>query len=247
MSIRSVIIDDEELARRSLKNLLVQLDLDVNVLGYGTSAISGVKAIQEHRPELIFLDIEMIDGSGFEVLDVLERIDFDVIFVTAHPNFALKAIKYEALDYILKPINPEELISAINKHIRRTSKYEKQNHRLSLVKSLSLMKSKVPIPHKGGVRFLEMEDVIRLEADGSYTTVYSNDERPHVVSKPLKFYATSLSEEVFVRVHRSHLVNVRYIIEYKRDDGGFVVLQNGDVIQVAEKKREMVLKRLSGS
>ena len=245
MGIKSVIIDDEKLAREGLKSLLDEYAEDVDVIGYADSAFNGIKEIKSCQPDLIFLDIEMSGGSGFEMLDAMDQINFDVIFVTAHAEFAVRAFKYEALDFLLKPVDPLELDQAIEKHRKRVTEKDKLDHRLGLVKALSLMNSKVPLPHKDGVRFMEVGDVIRLEADGSYVTIYSVKERPQVVSKPLKFYASFLNEEVFLRVHRSHMVNVKFVTEFKREGGGYIQLSNGETVQVAEKKRDFVLRKLS--
>lgn len=246
MKIRSVIIDDEVLAQEGLGKLLKEIAPDVKIEAYADSALTGIAVINDVQPDLIFLDVEMSGGNGFEMLDALDTINFDVIFVTAHEEFAVKAFKYEALDFLLKPVDSKELMNAVQKFRNRKTIQQKEDHRMGLVRTLSLMNSKVPIPHKDGIRFLEMFDVIRLEADGSYVTIYSKNERPQVVSKPLKFYATMLSNSVFLRVHRSHLINMKYVKEFKRDGGGSVILHNGEVIQVAEKKRDMVLQRLFG-
>ena len=246
MKIGSVIIDDEELAQQTIGLMISEFTPDVEVLGYASNALGGIKLIKEQKPELVFLDVEMSGGSGFEMLDAMDSIDFDVIFVTAYKEFAVKAFKYEALDFLLKPVDPEELQNAVGRYRKRVTPEDKIDHRMELVKSLPLMNTKVPLPHKDGVRFLEVEKVIRLEADGSYVTIHSIDERPQVISKPLKYYAEILSDAIFIRVHRSHMVNIKYVKEFKREGGGYVVLDNEEIIQVAEKKKELVLKRLSG-
>jgi len=246
MVIKSIIIDDEELARQTLHLMLKEFAPEVTISGFANSAINGVTTIKEIQPDLIFLDVEMSGGDGFEMLDAIDNINFDVIFVTAHQQFALKAFKYEALDFLLKPVDPDELINAVKKFKKRITKEDKMRHRMALVKTLSIMNSKVPLPDKDGIKFIEIEKVVRMEADGSYVTIYFKDDRPQVISKPLKFYATLLSEAIFLRVHRSHLVNIKYVSEFKREGGGYVVLENGEKVQVADKKREMVLRRLSG-
>lgn len=245
MSIKSVVIDDEELAQKSLAFFIEEHTPDVEILEFANSALTGINVINHNKPDLIFLDIEMSDGSGFDMLDSMDRIDFDVIFVTAHEEFALRAFKYEALDFLLKPVKPDELIRAVNRHRKRKTIEEKIEHRMGLVKSLSIMNSKIPLPDKDGIKFLEVGDVVRFEADGSYVTIHSLSDRPQLVSKPLKFYATMLSEEVFLRVHRSHLINVKFIVGFKREGGGYVQLSNGETVPVAEKKRDMVIRRLS--
>jgi two-component system LytT family response regulator len=246
MEIKSVIIDDEELAQQTLQLMLNEFAPEVTISGFANSAVNGILAIKEIQPDLIFLDVEMSGGTGFDMLDAIDNINFDVIFVTAHEKFALKAFKYEALDFLLKPVDPDELVNAVAKFKKRVTPEDKLEHRMDLVKTLSILNSKVPLPHKDGVKFIEMSKVIRMEADGSYVTIFSLDERPQVISKPLKFYSTLLSEAVFLRVHRSHLVNINYVSEFIREGGGFVVLENGERVQVADKKREMVLRRLSG-
>lgn len=245
MSIRVLIIDDEELARSSLEILLNSMAADVEIVGHADSVHSGVLAINRFHPNLIFLDVEMSDGSGFEMLDSMDHINFEVIFVTAHEELAIKAFKYEAVNYLLKPVDPEELMASLQRIRNRTTAVQKEENRLHLVKTLSLMNSKVPLPYQDGVRFIEAGKVIRLEADGSYTTIYAENERPHVVTKPLKFYDSILSDALFLRVHRSHIVNIRYVNEFKRDGKCYVILTNGEVIQVSDRRREDVLRRLS--
>ena len=243
--IRAVIIDDEEFARKTLKAILKKEIPEINVLGMASSALTGMQAIKEHNPELVFLDIEMLDGDGFAMLDSLQIINFDVIFVTAHSEFALRAFKYSALDFILKPIDPSELHRAISKYRKRTSEEQKLSHRIEVFKSMSLMNTKVPIPYKNGLKFIEVENVIRLEADGSYVSIYTTVSKPCLVCKTLKYYEPILNEAVFLRVHRSHIVNIKYVSEYRRDSGGHIVLTNGEIIQVSESRRESVLKKLS--
>lgn len=243
--IRAVIIDDEEFARKTLKAILKKQIPEIEVLGMASSALTGLQAIKTHKPELVFLDIEMIDGNGFVMLDSLQTINFDVIFVTAHAEYALKAFKYSALDFILKPIDPSELHRAISKYRKRTTEEQKIDHRMDVFRTMSLMSSKVPIPYKNGLKFVEVENVIRLEADGSYVSIYTTVTSPCLVCKTLKSYEPMLNDAIFLRVHRSHIVNIKYVSEYKRDSGGHIVLTNGETIQVSESRREAVLKKLS--
>ena len=245
MSIKSIIIDDEPLAHKSLTSLIQKHTNDVVVLRSCLSLEDGVQAIREFSPELVFLDIEMSGRTSFEMLDSLDEINFQVVFVSAHERYAVKSYSFEALDFILKPTGPEELIRAVNRFRKRKALEEKLEQKMGLVKSMSIMNTKIPLPDKDGVGFLEIGEVIRFEAEGSYVTIYSVNERPHVISKPLKYYATMLSEDVFIRVHRSHLVNIKFIRGFKREGGGYVVLANGEMIEVAEKKREMVIRKLS--
>lgn len=243
--IRAIIIDDEESARKTLKAILEKQIPEIEVLGMASSALTGLQAIKKHNPELVFLDIEMLDGNGFVMLDSLQTINFDVIFVTAHSEFALQAFKYSALDFILKPIDPSELHRAISKYRKRTSEEQKLNHRMDVFRTMSLMNSKVPVPYKNGLKFIEVENVIRLEADGSYVTIYTTVSTPCLVCRTLKSYEPILNEAIFLRVHRSHIVNIKYVTEYKRDSGGYIVLTTGETIQVSESRRELVLKKLS--
>lgn len=243
--IRSLIIDDEEVARENIAKVLRKVAPDVKISGYAFSALSGIQAVKDHKPELIFLDIEMSDGDGFAMLDAIDNINFDVIFVTAHKEFAIRAIKYEALDFLVKPLKAKELSSAVERYRKRVTRRQKEEHRLKLIKTMSVLQSKVPVPGKDGIRFIKLENIFRFQADGSYTTIYTDKERPIVVSRPMKFYVDLLGEDIFVRVHRSHFVNMKFVIEFKRERSGAVILENGERIVVAEKKKEMVLNCLT--
>jgi len=166
-------------------------------------------------------------------------VNFEVVFVTAHEEYALKAFKYGVVDYLLKPVGSDELIKSIDKIKLAIEKKRMEQSDAKVNGFISMNYHKIALPSNGGVSFIDVKDIIRLEADGSYVTIYSTNDKPHVVSKPLGYYAKILNESVFVRVHRSHLVNVKMVTEFKKGSNCYVILENGDKVQVASSKRDI--------
>ena len=242
--IRCVIVEDEEMARNVLKSLLAQYCQDVMVCAEADDIVSGKNMIETFRPDLVFLDIEMPGGSGFKLLTSMENIDFEVVFVTAYEQFAIKAIRHDALDYILKPIDPKELVAAVEKV--KEAKYKKTLKKQydNLLKNLDpeqLVVRKISISTTDKIHLIDVDDIIRCESDNYYTIIYFKDGTNLLVSKTLKEMEQKLEEYDFVRTHKSHLVNMRCIMNFIKDEM-MVLLTDGVKVPVSKRKKEKILE-----
>jgi len=218
----------------------------VNLIGEATNGKTGQELIRQKKPELVFLDIEMPYGNGFDLLNALMPIEFEVIFVTAFDKYVLQALKYSALDYLLKPINIDELRSAVQNaelRIRRNSVNQQLNNLLDNFKKQESGLKKIAIPTADGFDFILIDNIIRCEALGAYTKIHINNSKKIVVSMSLKDYEAILPEDIFFRIHNSHLINLNYVKKYNRGRGGFIELDDGSVIEVATRRKDEFLKR----
>ena len=242
--IRCVIVEDEEMARNVLKSLLAQYCQDVMVCAEADDIVSGKNMIETFRPDLVFLDIEMPGGSGFKLLTSMDEIDFEVVFITAYEQFAIKAIRHDALDYILKPIDPKELVAAVEKV--KEAKYKKTLKKQydSLLKNLDpeqLVVRKISLSTADKIHLIDVDDIIRCESDNYYTIIFFKDGSSLMVSKTLKEMDQKLEEYDFVRTHKSHLVNMRCIKNFIKDEM-MVVMTDGTKVPVSKRKKEKILE-----
>ena len=242
--IRCVIVEDEEMARNVLKSLLVQYCPDVMVCAEADDIVAGKNMIETFRPDLVFLDIEMPGGSGFKLLTSIENKDFEVVFITAYEQFAIKAIRHDALDYILKPIDPKELVAAVEKV--KEAKYKKTLKKQydSLLKNLDpeqLVVRKISLSTADKIHLIDVDDIIRCESDNYYTIIFFKDGTSLMVSKTLKDMEQKLEEYDFVRTHKSHLVNMRCIMNFIKDEM-MVVMTDGTKVPVSKRKKEKILE-----
>jgi two-component system LytT family response regulator len=242
--IRCVIVEDEEMARKVLKSLLAQYCPDVMVCAEADDITSGQEMIEAFRPDLVFLDIEMPGGSGFKLLNNIKEIDFEVVFITAYEQFAIKAIRHDALDYLLKPVDPKELVAAVEKV--KEAKYKKTLKKQydSLLKNINpeqLTVKKISISTSDKIHLIEVDDIIRCESDNYYTIIYFKDGTSLLVSKTLKEMEQKLEEYDFVRTHKSHLVNMRCIMNFIKDEM-MVLLTDGVKVPVSKRKKEKILE-----
>ncbi|UII75818.1 LytTR family DNA-binding domain-containing protein [Flagellimonas sp. HMM57] len=242
---QAILIDDNPAARRSLANLIQEYCPHIQLLGEAATVAEGIQLIIEQKPQLVFLDIEMPDGNGFDLLKKLPEINFQVIFISSHEKYALRAIKHSALDYILKPIDPDELIEAIKK-----AKSEVLNHKtLEKIQTLIVnttdhqkAPTKLVLKDKYGIQIVSICDVVYLEANGSYTHFHIHDQESLLVSKGLKEYESIVSNEQFFRCHQSYLINLDYLLRYDGRDGGFLLMKDGSKIPLATRKKNAFLK-----
>ncbi len=242
--IRCVIVEDEEMARKVLKSLLSQYCKDVMVCAEADDVESGKAMIEAFRPDLVFLDIEMPGGSGFKLLSCFENIDFEVVFITAYEQFAIKAIRHAALDYLLKPVDPKELVAAVEKV--KEAKYKKTLKRQydSLLKNIDpeqLVVRKISISTSDKIHLIEVDNIIRCESDNYYTIIYFKDGSNLLVSKTLKEMEQRLEEYGFQRTHKSHLVNLRCIMNFIKDEM-MVLMTDGSKVPVSKRKKEAILE-----
>ncbi len=240
--IRAVLIDDESKGRKTLKNALDKYCHKVDIVGEAEGVVSGKELIETMQPELVFLDIDMKDGTGFDLLEKFQHFSFGVIFVTAHNEYAVKAFKCSAIDYLLKPVLPEELVQAISK-FESEMKLKNLSFRLkSLIENRNHLK-KLALATSEGVELLNIKDLIYCEASGNYTTFFTPTKQI-LVSKTIKEYDSFLTETHFYRIHQSYLVNLNFIAKYNKNDGGFVVLENGKKLPVSRRNKSGFLDRI---
>lgn len=236
---KTIIIDDEVKASLMLEIELRQLFPDIEILGTYQQADAGVVAINELKPDLLFLDIEMPKKSGFDVLKEITHSNIQVIFVTAYSAYALDAIKANALDYILKPIDTEELKIAVQKAKEKQSE-QKIDQFHFLLSQLDHDKQLIKIPSGDQILFFRSEEIVYCKAESNYTSIITTQQKI-LVSKTLKHIEQLLKGSMFIRIHQSYLVNKEHIRAYSKLDGGFVVLSNGDHAKVAKNKKDLVL------
>lgn len=241
--IRSIIIDDERHSRSALRNLIDEYCPDVDIVAEADGYKTGVEAIKEYKPELVFLDIQMPDGTGFRVLEDTKNIDFEVIFTTAYDSFAIKAFKYSALDYLLKPIDAVELQNSVEK-VKKTNGSDMKPSIDLLLKSIKEKEKpeKLVLSTFEGMHVVEIKDIIHCQSDDYYTRFFFKNGKELLVSKTLKEYEQILTEHNFIRPHKSHLINTSYIKSYLKVDGGYILLSDESKIPVSRRKKEMVLQ-----
>ena len=248
--IKTVIIEDEPKNLRILKNMIEEFCPEILVIGEAANSKEGVSAINQYNPQLIFLDIEMPYGNGFDMLNELMPINFEVIFVTAFDKYMLQAFKYSALDYLLKPVNIQELKTAVQNaqtRIKRNTANEHLSILLENIRRPQTSLQKIAIPTDDGFDFIPVAEIIRCEAKGPYTVIYLDKKNKAVVTKPLKEYEDLLPEDIFFRLHNSHLINLNYVKKYSRGRGGYIELEDGTTIEVAVRRKNDFLKRLGWS
>lgn len=246
--INAVIVEDEKKSREVLQALLKANCPDVNIIGTAESVAEGEELIRSVKPRLVFLDIEMADGSGFDLLEKVPNSGFDVIFTTASDAHALRAIKYSAIDYLLKPIDGDELKTAVEK-IRAK---ESDNSNLENLKFLlqnfrkpNEQYSKITLPTGNAYEIVNVKDIIRCEADGSYTSFFLENKKKLLVSASLKHYEDLLPADDFIRVHHHHLVNMNHVVRFLKADGGYAVMSDGTQIEISRRKKDAFIQRLN--
>jgi two-component system LytT family response regulator len=218
----------------------------VDIMGEASSATEALKLIKQHSPDLIFLDIEMPGGSGFDLLKSLSNQNFEVIFVTAFDRYGIQAVKFCAIDYILKPIDIFELSKAVEKAQQQITR-KKENQRLTeLVANIDRTEEekRIALPLADKIEFIAINQIIRLEADSNYTHIYLEGKKEYMVCKTLKEYQDILEHHNFLRTHQSHLINCRKITAYMKTDGGYIAMADGSSVPISRQKREEVLKRI---
>jgi len=245
--IRSIIVDDELKSRESLKILLTDFCDNVEVLATCQNVAEGIEAINQHKPDVVFLDIQMQRETGFDLLSKVKPVNFEVVFTTAHSEYAIKAFKFSAVDYLLKPIDIEELKRALDK-IEKKINGNISDRLEQLIQNLkpvgNTQNLKLALPTSDGLIFVKIDDILYCEASSNYTNIYTSDGKKHVISRTLKEYEDLLADHNFFRIHNSHLINLGSIKKYVRGDGGYVVMNNDVSLDVSKRKKEAFLSRL---
>ena len=244
--IRSVIIDDEENSRNTIFNILTNYCKNIAVVGQAGGVAEGLLLIMKETPDVVFLDIQMGDGTGFDLLEKISNINFQVIFITAYDQYALKAIKFSALDYILKPVNPHHLVEAISKIKINNNDYQEISSKISTLLRNKNGFERITLPTFEGLKFVNIKDIIRCEADSNYTHFMLSSGDTFLVTRTLKEYEETLSDLDFIRIHQSHLVNIKYIDRYIKGDGGSIVMVDGSEVEVSRRRKDEFLRRMAG-
>ena len=242
--IRTIIIDDEAHVRETLTQLVKQICPQVKLVGEAFSVESGVKTIRELHPQLVLLDIRMGDGSAFDLLKRFETIDFKVIFITAYEKYAVQAFRFAAVDFLLKPVNPEELADAV-KRAESIIQHQLNTQLQALEENMKndiRQKKKIVLKTMENIYLVSLQDIMYLESDRSYTTFHTLNHDRIVISKPLKDFDELLCDDGFYRVHKSYLINMMHIQRFEKQEGGNIVLTNDHKIPVASRKREELLE-----
>src|SRR4030095_13214430 len=244
--LRSIIIDDEPQNAAILKNDIDVHCPSVQIASICHSAKEGVMAIKKEKPDLVFLDIEMPWMNGFEMLEMLDNINFSIIFTTAHDQFAAKAFRISAVDYLLKPIDANDLKEAVRKALHKNEQQHGNVHIENLLRNMRQpsTEQKIAFPQREGYEFVDVASIIYCQAEGAYTKIFMNDKKTMLISRTLGDVEELLPPELFQRIHHSTVVNVSHIAQFLRTDGGFVVLKNGEKLSVSKAKKEMLMARL---
>ena len=244
--IRAILIDDEEHCLKSLQNDLLTHCPNVEVLQSCNAAKEGIIAIRKHDPDLVFLDVEMPWMNGFEMLELLGDVRFSIVFTTAHDEFAAKAFRISAIDYLLKPVDPADLRSAVQKVEEKMEKGSSLGHITNLLRNIQRPPTdqRIAIPQREGYEFVEVSSIQYCEAEGSYTRVFISGKPPVLVSRTLGDIEELLPPELFLRIHHSFLVNNTCIAQFLRTDGGMVVLKTGQKLPVSKSKKDLIMTRL---
>ncbi|SHG89851.1 LytR/AlgR family response regulator transcription factor [Flagellimonas flava] len=249
-TIKAIIVDDEARHHETLGKMLGNFCPEIEILGNAQNVSEAVSLIMDKSPQIIFLDIEMPGGNGFTLFDHFEEPPFEVIFTTAHDLYAINAIKYAALDYLMKPINIRELQDAVARAAKVINKKgvtvssEKINVLKSNLKLEDQRFTKIALPSSDGIDFIEAEAIIRAEAERSYSNFYLQSGKKILVSKPLKEYEALLEQCNFFRVHKSHMINLTHLEKYVKGKGGYVIMKDGSHVDVSVRKKDDLLNRL---
>ena len=243
--ITAIIIDDEKSGRENLSGLLQTNCVQIQLLAEAASVASAIPLIEQHKPQLIFLDIEMPGANGFKLLEHFQDFSFEVIFVTAYDNYAIKAIRFSAADYILKPINLNELKAAIQKVSDRIRKKTENEQIKQLFYNVQHPQNpKIGLPTNDRIEFVDVKNIIRCQGESNYTHLFFENKKPLLVAKTLIEFEELLQEHNFIRIHKTHLVNLKHVTAYIRNDGGRLVLSNGDEVAVSRRRKDFVLNQL---
>lgn len=254
---QAILIDDEKHCGGALQILLKKYCPEVEIIEICYNGADGIKAIQKLNPDLIFLDIAMPKMNGFEMLSRISNPNFEVIFTTAYDNYAIQAFKVSAIDYLLKPIDRKELVLAVAKAKQKFQRKQKEADPLFYKKQLDLFLENVrhpqhifpniALPTLSGLEMVRTDEIMYVESDGNYSKITKENKEALFISKPLKEMEEMLKAYHFIRIHHSYVVNPNYISRYVKGDGGYVILKNGEHLNVSRRKKEDLLKSLKSN
>lgn len=238
-----VIIEDEYHLREALSLLLeMAISGQMQIVGYAEGLPDAVTLIDKLKPDIVFMDIKLKNGTGFEVLNRINHKDFYLIFTTAYEEYAVRAFKFNAIDYLLKPIDPDELKSTIRRIENNGRKYVNFDSLMSLSAESGNIPERIVLPTQEAMHVVKLKNIVRCETSGSYTTFFLENNKKIIVSKPLKYYEEILAPPGFMRVHQSHLINVDFITSYSKD--GIITLEDKSTVPVSRANRECFFRLL---
>ncbi len=243
--IKALLIDDDENLREGMKGLLRRFAPTIKIIGEADSVATGIVAMDSLKPQVVFLDIQLNDGTGFDILEKLaaknETIKTNIVFITAHEQYAIKAFRFSALDFLLKPVDPEELQKVIRKIesvIENRNDYSHIDLLLENIRKKVDNFKRIALSTSDGIHLFDISDIIRCESTDNYTKFYIKNNKPVLISKTLKEYEELLTPHKFERIHQSHLINLNYLKSYIKRDGGYVVMEDGSRLPISQRKRE---------
>ena len=250
--VTAVLIDDDGNLREGMKAMLQIYAPEIEITGEADSVKTGIELIETAKPDIVFLDILMNDGSGFDILERLNhkfgKITSHIIFITAHEKFAIKAFRFSALDFLLKPVDPDDLQSVLKK-IKAVIHQDHDNKNIGLLLENIQKKpggfKKIALSTSDGIHLFEIKDIIRCESEDNYTKFYIKNHKPVLISKTLKEYEELLKDQDFERIHQSHLINLNELRSYIKKDGGFVVMSDESQLPVSQRKKERLQEMIS--
>jgi len=245
--IRAVIVDDEKRARETIRNILQLYCKDVEVVAEAGDIVAAAEVISKHKPDLVFLDVDMPGGTGFDLLKRTVPIDFKIIFITAFQEHAVKAFKFSALDYLLKPVDPDELVASIHKAMELIGKdglNDKLQAFITNMENITREVKKIVLNTSDSIHVVNVHEIVRCQSDSNYTEFYLLNNKKILVSNTLKEYDEMLSPYRFFRAHQSHLVNIDFIERYEKKEGGYLVMKDKSNVPVSVRKKESLIQLL---
>jgi two-component system LytT family response regulator len=242
---RTLLIDDEADARSTLRHFLADSCPNLEVVGEAAGVGEGLERIQQASPELVFLDVQMPDGSGFDLLDKLPDVNFHLIFTTAHDRFAVQAFRYNAFDFLLKPINPMELQSSLHRFLQSPHAPSSGQVKNLLETQRTNRFDKIALASRQGIHLVRISEISHLEGEGNYTHVFLTKGDALFVTKPLRDLEELLPSSDFFRTHQSHLINLHYLAQISWEDGNYLIMENGEQVPLARRRKDELLRRIS--
>jgi len=243
--ITALLIDDDKHLRKGMKSLLERYASEILIVGEAESVKTGIVALEKYKPQVVFLDIHLSDGTGFDILEEFAKANgkmaSHIVFITAHEQYALKAFKFSALDFLLKPVDPEELQKTMAKIKQTLEKHHSFEHIDLLLENIRKKVDnfkRIALSTSDGIHLFEISDIIRCESQDNYTKFYIKNHRPLLISKTLKDYEELLGEHGFERIHQSHLINLAFLKSYIKNDGGYVVMADNTNLPISQRKKE---------
>jgi two-component system LytT family response regulator len=243
--IKAVLIDDDKNLRDGMKSMLNKTAPHISIIGEADSVASGVSLLEKEQPQVVFLDIQLTDGTGFDILEKLterqKSINYNVVFITAHEQYAIKAFRFSALDFLLKPVDPEELEMVVEKIEHAVEQKTDFSHIDLLLENIRKNVDnfkRIALSTSDGIHLFDISDIIRCESMDNYTRFFIRNSKPILISKTLKEYEELLKVHNFERIHQSHLINLKYLKSYIKKDGGYVVMSDDSHLPISQRKKE---------